>query len=505
MLAKLLPAWRLAGPSIQTRFPAWVVLGAVVIMAGYAPTLATPFDFIDDGNLVYPGPPGTTLSGHVALWWDKVKANYEHLGPVRPTLWAHWEVFANLSGGEAKVWRGIRFLWCGLAAGMMLWLFRELKIHPVAALVTAAAAMWNPYRNEIWTSLTLGEGVAMPYALLALVAARKGAHADRPLPWDIASILGVVVALGCKNTFVALIPAQVALRMFPDGATLREGWRRNGWRALALSLTVILPAIHFVYFKLNWHPGQYVPQKPSWEQFVRILSSLKGAIGLDFLGAGLALALGCVVWKKTESPGTAVPGLSAALLLLAGIVVYLPMTMMSGRYSMPTVWGLDILIALVLTRLIALPTSIWPKLAWAGIAVGVVLVFAANLLRQEKFAARAKLLWEVMTYLEQHAGPNAKVAWLSGDSAAGELNIEEGIHVRWHLLHRGRPDIEVGLFDLDGKPLDRVELPPLTGEPTIRIAGGPGEVTFRQPYQFGRKVYEAHVETRGQKSEIRGQ
>ncbi len=461
-----------------------------MLAAGYAPTLRSPFDFIDDGNLVYPAPPGTTLAGHAELWWDKVRANYDHLGPFRPTLWAHWELFATVADGQANVWRAIRFLWCGLAAGMLLWLFRELKVHPMAALLAGAAAMWNPYRNEIWTSLTLGEGVAMPYALLALVAARKGATANRPLAWDILAILGVVVALGCKNTFVAVVPAQVALRMFPDGLTLREGWRRNGWRALILSLTVILPVVHFVYFKLNWHAGQYEPQKPSVEQFVRILGNLKGAIGLDFLGAGLALALGCVVMSRAGSPPVATGGLLAApLLILAGIVVYLPMNMMSGRYAMPTVWGLDILIALLLTRLLQLPPSLWKKLTVVSVAVGVVLVFAANLLRQEKFAARARLLWDVVHYLEQNAEPHAKVMWV-----AGELNAEEGIHVRWHLEHRGRPDIEIGLVDVDGKPLDRVELPPLTGEPTFRIAGGPGQgKTFREPYQLRRKVYEAHI------------
>src|SRR5437764_76306 len=83
---------------------------------------------------------------------------------------------------------------------------------------------WNPYRNEIWTSLTLAEGVAMPYALFALVAARKAARSARPLRWEVASAACVLVALGCKNTFAALVPAQVALRMWPEGLTLREAW-----------------------------------------------------------------------------------------------------------------------------------------------------------------------------------------------------------------------------------------------------------------------------------------
>jgi len=41
-----------------------IVLGAVVIALGYLPTLFAPFDFIDDGNLVYPSPAGTTAAGH---------------------------------------------------------------------------------------------------------------------------------------------------------------------------------------------------------------------------------------------------------------------------------------------------------------------------------------------------------------------------------------------------------------------------------------------------------
>jgi len=45
-------------PAPHPRFPWWIVGGALLIAAGYLPTLATPFDFIDDGNLVYPAPPG---------------------------------------------------------------------------------------------------------------------------------------------------------------------------------------------------------------------------------------------------------------------------------------------------------------------------------------------------------------------------------------------------------------------------------------------------------------
>ena len=117
-----------------------IVLGAVVLALGYLPTLFAPFDFIDDGNLVYPGPPGLGLPGHVDLWWAKVRANVEHLGPFRPVLWVHWEVIANLTNGDPFAWRAVRLVWCGLSAGMLLWLLRELKAHPTAALAEFAAS-----------------------------------------------------------------------------------------------------------------------------------------------------------------------------------------------------------------------------------------------------------------------------------------------------------------------------------------------------------------------------
>lgn len=486
------------------RSPWWIPAGGLLLAALYLPTLATPFDFVDDGNLVYPAPPGLSLGDHVGLWWEKVEANYEHLGPFRPTLWVHWQVQANLFDGSAPAWRVYRFVWCALAAAMLLWLLAELGAHPAAALLAGSLAMWNPYRNEVWTSLTLSEGVAMPYALFALVAARKAATSPHPLRWELASALAVLVALGCKNTFAALVPVQILLRMWPDGLTPREAWKRAGWRSQALGATLLLPAAHFVYFKLHWHPGQYETHGPTAAQFGRLLSGLKGALSLEFTAAGLALAA-IAVWKaRKQSPVPAVPGpvIAAALLLLvAGVVVYLPMSMISGRYAMPAVWGLDILVALLLTALVAVPPTAWKKAAFAGVCAGLAVVAVAGIGKQERFAARAKMLWEAVHYVEATAPEGAKVAWLSGNSATGGLNVEEGIHFRWHLLHRGRGDVAVGLFDEAGQPLARTELPPLPGPPEFalfgKIADGPpgweAERTFAAGYWLGRKQYDCQL------------
>ncbi|MBX9622499.1 MAG: hypothetical protein K2X82_01660 [Gemmataceae bacterium] len=491
---------------VTSRFPWWVPAGGLLLAALYLPTLATPFDFVDDGNLVYPSTT-TGLAGHAGLWWDKVRANYDHLGPFRPTLWAHWQLQANLFDGDPLAWRAYRLAWCALAATVLLWLFRELGVHPAAALFAGALAMWNPYRNEVWTSLTLAEGVAMPYALFGLVAARKAATSPHPLRWELASAFAVFVALGCKNTFAALVPAQVLLRMWPDGVSLRKAWRQNGLRSLLLGLTLLMPAAHFVYFKAHWHPGQYETPGLSFAQAGRVLNALKGAVSLEFLAAGVVLAVVAVRATRQLSPPIVIGGLTgvrtgtacALLLILAGVAVYLPMGMMSGRYAMPAVWGLDILFALLLSALVAAPLTVWKKAAWVGVAAGLAAVAVTSVGKQEKFAARAKMLWEAVHHVEATAPPGARVAWVAGDGLKGGLNIEEGIHFQWHLYHRGRGDVRVALYGDAGRPLERTELPPPDGPPDLALYGTPGpagweeERTFAAAYWLGRKRYDCHL------------
>src|SRR5262249_37919453 len=144
--------------------------------------------------------------------WAKIIGNSKHLGPFRPVLWAHWVAEAELFAGDAFLWRCARLLWSMLAAGMLLWLLRELGIRAVSAMLATALAFWNPYRSEIWTSVTLSEGVGMPYALLALVCAIRATRSSRPWVWDAIGVLAVLAALGCKVTFAAVVPAQVLLR-----------------------------------------------------------------------------------------------------------------------------------------------------------------------------------------------------------------------------------------------------------------------------------------------------
>ena len=483
------------------RFTSWLILlGASAIPLVYLPSLRTDFDFIDDGNLVYPSPP-MPVGQRLNLVWDKIVANYEHLGPFRPVLWVHWEAAAEMFNGDPALWRFGRLAWSVLAVAALLALLRELRLPPVAALFAAVLAFWNPYRNEIWTSLTLSEGVAMPYALAALWCAARANRSRRAWPWDLASALGLLAALGCKNVFAALVPTQLYLRLYADGATWRDGLRNHGKRAASLCLSLLLPIGHYVYYRLHWHPGQYPPSGPTFAQFGRLLRSLVGAESIDFVGPGLALAL-LALWlarrAQTGQPkrlGT--PLLAGSLLLTAGLAVYLPIPAISGRYTMPAVWGLDLLLAALVATLAALPATPAKRVAWVGLTIGLIVVAGANVGRQEKFAARAAVLWDALEYVERTATLDERIAWYSGSA----LNAEEGIHFHWHLSARGH-DVPVDLYDDQGRPQERCELSATAGGAGWAVTGTPESPpggswelkrTFRRPYWGGRREYDCYL------------
>jgi hypothetical protein len=489
------------------------LLWAALIASLYLPMLWARFDFVDDGNLVYPAAP-LPLAQRLHLTWEKIVANYTHLGPFRPVLWVHWDVQAEMLGADAPRWRLWRLTWTLLATATFLVLLRELHIGRVAALLTTALTMWSPAPNEIWRSLTLSEGVAMPYAIGALVCAVRGGRSRRAWPWDVAGAACVLAALGCKNTFAALVPAQLLLRVAPDGEALVPALRARGARAALLALPLLLPIAHFAVFLRGWHPGQYEPGLPSWRQLVRMIDRVQAGVSFGYMAPGLlaatallvasgapaattgwndwcriAVAGGRDVWRRHRAAGRA-----GVALLLFGVGVYLPIPAAEGRYAIPAVWGAGLLIGALLSEAERLPRNPWRHAVVALLACGLVAVAVENLLRQDKTAARAAMLWDALEFVEQHAAPGAAVAWQSG----ADMNVGEGIHFYWHLRGRGHGDWSLEVLDADGAAQARPELPALARPPTLLLAAvgdaprrGDWTVlqTFARSYHFGRRQH----------------
>ena len=153
--------------------------------------------------------------------------------------------------------------------------------------------------------------------------------------------------------------------------------------------------------------------------------------------------------EPPQSPPVATGGLdaralvrTALALIVGGLLAYLPLDIMAARYTIPAVWGCDILLALLFaeTSCPAGPLAA-PDSRSSPSCVGLAALTVANLGRQERMVARNRLLWQVVHHLEA-APPDTRVEWV-----ADGLGAEEGIHVAWHLRHRGRPDLAVGLVD----------------------------------------------------------
>src|SRR5262249_10553273 len=271
-------------------------------------------------------------------------------GPFRPVAWGYWEGFGYLLGPDAFSWRLLRVIWAALASGSLLWLFKELGFGPLPSLVTGAVLMWNPFGNELWLGTTMPEGIAMPFALSALACAVRATRSRRPWLWDVLGVVAMIAALGCKNTFAALIPAQFLLRICPEGRHWRAGWQAHGRRACLVALTVAFPIAHYVTFKMNPHPGQYPTTTPKLDCLVQMLKAVNGTLALDYIGVGLAMAATFVgikalgdVWNRCR--GALVAGLA---LFACGIGIYLPIGNVAPRYAIPAAWGAAIGLATVL-------------------------------------------------------------------------------------------------------------------------------------------------------------
>jgi hypothetical protein len=96
-------------------------------------------------------------------------------------------------------------------------------------------------------------------------------------------------------------------------------------------------------------------------------------------------------------------------------------------------------------------------------------VALTGLAKQEKVAARSRLLWKALEQVQRQAPPGAAIAW----HESPQLNREEGIHFLWHLQARGRTDLKLCLFDAEGRRVQRLEVPATSAPATLIVTAQP--------------------------------
>jgi hypothetical protein len=434
-----------------------LMLLSLLCAAIYIPTLRANFDFSDDGATAHPVGVQSVAEFN-RLVWKTTYIEFAERAPYRPVAWYFWIGQQELFHGDAFLWRCFRLLWTALSAAALIWCLQELGFGPWIALLTTILAIWNPYREEVWLSLTFCEGIAMPFSLGALVCAYRAARSPRAWLWDIGAIVCALLAIGCKNVFAVVVPAQIFLRVCEPGLTLRAGMRRHGLRALMLGVVLAFPIAHFIcYRQMTAHEHRYNIGF-TWQQPLDMLNALVSSAGKDFISPAIVVALIAWWWSsrgRVDEQGSSFlvqhrAALGAGLILFVlGWGVYAPLGGVSGRYALPGVWGLDLLLAVVLAKLSLLRSPL-QKLSWALLACGIIATAVANVGKQEKNTVRLATLWEALHFVEDKAPEGSCVHWVGvlNRGNAETLECGEGVHFSWHLQGLGRRDLRWQIDEL---------------------------------------------------------
>jgi hypothetical protein len=259
---------------------------------------------------------------------------------------------------------------------------------------------------------------------------------------------------------------------------------------------------HYVVFLSTWRPGQY-ETRLSWSQGAGMVKALVSAAGLPALGLGVALAAAALA-RRRVGPWHDYPQAWRAgwVLVILGLGIYLPMPGVSGRYTIPAAWGTDLLLAALVSTLARQPAGRLGQAARVGLCAGLLVVLGMLLGRQDKFAARADLLWQVMTYLEGRAasGPGKCLAWVDGPDLPGS----EALHFYWHMRARGLMLPTFREFDRRGDPVYRPETLVVGCFPLAALTGEPEPPPrdrwrlhreFAAPYRGGLAAYRCYLWT----------
>jgi len=420
------------GPSPGNQLPAW--LCALLITAPLSITVFFPFDFVDDGCLVYRESPG--IAKRVM---EKTISEFHTRGPFRPMTWLHWELQAELFDQNAFMHRLARLGLAFLTAWLMMIFFNQMGCSNLPSAVASSILMLTPYRGEIWLSLGLTEAFFLPYCMLSLISTIRASQSHKLTIWDMVSWVSATAAIACKNTSVAIIPALLLLRAWPVGA-LFQPWNVRGPLCFLASPAVFFIA-HLIAFKLDTTPKEYSTSLPGLGHFLAWARALSRASALEFIGPGLLIIVFSIFFARRHPPmGQGIRRIFATSLLLIffGVGVHIPINGVSGRYSAIPGIGLDLIIGFAIQNSLDSKLSTISKWGLGLVMAGILVALATDLNKGLKQSNRSLLLWEVVGYVENHFDTQSQCQWLAESKPEkNNLGKSEGIHMGWHLKNRG--------------------------------------------------------------------
>jgi hypothetical protein len=242
----------------------------------------------------------------------------------------------------------------------------------------------------------------------------------------------LLLCLGIKNVFIALIPALVWFRLMAG----QRPWRQQWPGAVGYALLALLPLLHFAWLKLDPKPTHF-PTQLSLAQAIHYGRAFASAISFYTLLPTFVVLAFALRWRSLLKHGPILVG--AGLLIVSGMAIYMPITEMYPRYTMPAVWGYDLVLALVLTQLTTMPL-LTRQVVWAGLLLTLALVGWRCLNRQDLLLARCQMNWLALRYLEKQLLAKQTVALVHPTQGTNHLDLSLGecFHFIGHLHHRKR-------------------------------------------------------------------
>lgn len=419
---------------------------ALLVGIVYAGTLAQPFDFDDDGVTVSQAVVRGPFLNRVHRTVVTAVHECRMTGPFRPAFWAYTEFQAYFFSVDAFGWRVVRLAWAATSGALFFLLVVELGFGRKMAMLATILAMIAPMRSSIWYHICFGEGNAAPFVFASFLLARRATRSTHTWMDDSLAWLCMAIALWTKNVFMACIPALVIFRLWRDGCSLRESWAREWKGAGWLATTALLPLAHIAYLAIQPPlTDRYAMSEPSTARLLWMADVVRLSGGSDFVGLAVVLAtIGCVcdsaARRQVFSPAHRNVAIAGISILACGMLVYVPIIQWraSGRYSIPAVWGLDLLLVLLWTGVMSLRSAVYRRVIWGSLGVGMAILLAANLAEQQKYIFHCRDLWNTMRTVAAGA-PSATTIHIS----PGAMSDGEMFHMQAMLTAFGRYDLHL--------------------------------------------------------------
>lgn len=352
----------------------------------YAPlreTLPPAIDFAEWGPLL------AERDGPIAGYLSIVD-RYAEFGRYNPVSFAFISLSWQLFGWDASGWAVLRFIAMLVSFVLMTVLFRRLTGSTVAGLAGSSVLLAGPSVSEVWVFVHIGEGYALPFVLLASLAA-VGAGPRNRTAASLMCGLALAAAVLCKETLIATVPFVIALVLMFD----ERGWHRPRFdasrrrflsivAAVVLSVAVLPILVVASSATASEYVSQYSLASITWTNSRLVVRNillqgreLTDPISVSLIGL-LVMGWGLTLRRRSRSSAQYSFLVWAALVLLAsGVIVYLPWPAERHwmlYYAAPYMLGIGLLLSGATSIILAAGSRITKVL----FSLGVLLLIALN-------------------------------------------------------------------------------------------------------------------------------